>query len=247
MNDKILAIKNNDGLCYKCLNIYDESKINIIEIEELGYGSGFDGFSSKLQLCDTCKSKTNSQWWKLKVLKNKENNFTYEYYEFEKEILEYIEELPLQSQELFYNENGYGSTANYKMDSQDWIDYELNLLSHEKCKEYGLYSLQERQAYYDRFPTCGEVFLKIYSDNSSGCYCKYGASGNKDGSCNENISIECYQCSHYIPKQGSMKIINEMDEFVKHETQRLKEMLNYATKNLKLIEKDPKKYRQKFE
>lgn len=132
------------------------------------------------------------------------------------------------------------------MDSQDWIDYELGELPHDKCKEYCLYSPQEIKAYNDRFPTCANVFLKTYSDGSGGCRCSLGAHGNKDGSCGVNISSECYQCAWYTPRVDKMNEVNEIDEFVKSETSRLEDMLEYATTRLEVLNQGYEQYMEKF-
>ena len=89
-------------------------------------------------------------------------------------------ELPLESQELVYNSFIEGTS--YHMKPQDWIDYRLGVLPHDKCKEYGLYSPDEKKAYYNRFPMCQYPVQIVYDDSTKGCRCPFGAFGKlKDG------------------------------------------------------------------
>jgi len=209
-----------------------------IEIGQLGYGGGFDGWKTKIQLCQDCYNKTSSKWWELNIIRDE----CCEEYEYENEIFDYINSLPLGGQELVYNRFASGFHFNNQMEPQDWIDYKLNILPHEKCKKYSRYSPQERQAYRDRFPTCNYVYKRVYEDNSSGCWCHRNAHGNADGTCGGNISSQCYLCTDYEPKRGAMEVVYVLDGFVKRETQRLEEMINYATLKLELLKSDPKAY-----
>lgn len=236
-NRNIIAINDPVHICMKCLNKFEDSKMHVMHINALGYGGYFDGFSTKIQLCENCLKETNGDWWKFEKI---EDGYCEEY-KYEKEIIDFVNTFPIEGQELFFNKFSHGSCC-HNIESQDWIDYELGILSHEKCKEYGMYSIQEKQAYKDRFPTCGNVFKKNYKDGVSACYCKYGASGNSDGSCWENISEECYLCNHYVPRKDSIKTINVFDEFIAREKERLNAMLIYATKNLEMINLDPENY-----
>lgn len=244
-----LAVVNPDVTCFKCLKGFD--KVKHIMIHALGWGSGFDNFSTQINLCHDCYETTDPKWWELKVCGNFDENGNYdehgEWYEFEGEIFKYVNSLPIAGQELFYSRYSYGACAHH-MEPQDWIDYNLDILPHEKCKEYGRYSPQERTAYRDRFPTCGKVFRKTYSDGSSCCKCNFGAHGTTDGECDKyNISKECYMCKQYIPRLEAIKVVNEVDEFIKNETERLEEMLKYATDRLEAIKKSPKEYFDKYD
>lgn len=231
-----IAIKNIGHTCCNCLK---EIKVNHIHIGALGWGSNFDNFSTQLDLCDECLAKTNPEWWKLKVCGNFDECGNYdmdgEWYEYEHEIFDYVNKMPLAGQELFYNYYANGECAYYNMDSQDWIDYELGILPHEKCKEYGMYSPQEIKAYNDRFPNCNNVEIKIYKDGSRGSKCFFGAFGDKEGNCDSNISDHCYMCSHYKERTGKIKVVDELEEYYKRETERLNDMIVYATKRLEMI------------
>lgn len=232
MDIKNTAIVNPDITCCSCLKEYD--RINEIHINALGYGSAFDGCSTRLNLCDECYKQTNPEWWKLRLIDDEWEG----HYEYENEILDYVGTLPLAGQELFKNRYD----AEYYMEPQDWIDYELEILPHEKCKSYGRYSIDEIKAYQNRFPTCDKVYKKVYKDGSAGCWCPRKAHGNADGSCSANTSTECYMCTKYSVRKGVMNEINELDDFIKHEKRRLNEMLEYATKNIKLLNENPMEY-----
>lgn len=238
MNSKGIVALTDHSVCMKCLS---KKATHTYTIYGRGYGSIFDGTNTKLQLCDDCHKDEYETWFN--------EDCTYsdycEDYTYEDNIRELISSLPLEAQELFDNTFASGWTAR-TMDSQDWIDYELGELPHDKCKEYCLYSPQEIKAYNDRFPTCANVFLKTYSDGSGGCRCSLGAYGNKDGSCGVNISSECYQCAWYTPRVDKMKKINEVDEFIKSETTRLKDMLEYATTRLEVLNQGYEQYIEKF-
>ncbi|MDD4530918.1 MAG: hypothetical protein PHO80_05220 [Candidatus Gracilibacteria bacterium] len=120
------SINNPEHTCFNCLK---ETKVNLhtIEIAQTGYGSKFDGLTTKIQLCNKCYKLTNPEWWKLeqipiKELNKLENDF-YEY-KYENEIFEFIKHLPIAGQELFLNHFASGAGADY-MEAQDWINGEL--------------------------------------------------------------------------------------------------------------------------
>jgi len=129
------AIENPECTCLNCLK---ETKLHTIEINQMGYDSKFDGLSTKIQLCDECYKLTNPDWWKLEIVSNKELGDDFSKYKYENEIFEFINQMPIAGQELFFNYFASGASANYNIESQDWIDYELGVLSDDKCKEYGL-------------------------------------------------------------------------------------------------------------
>ena len=229
MNSKNITPLNQD-MCMCCLK---EKATHKYHITGRGYGSQFDMESTHWQCCDKCH-KDEYDLWSNEVCRIDEDEY-YETYQHEEDILDFIHNLPIESQELFFN-----TFSDYNnMDAQDWIDYELNELAHEKCKDYSLYSPQEKTAYKERFPNCDKVYKKVWSDGSSGCYCLKGASGNADGTCDEdNVSHHCYMCTLYNPRKGNMKIINEIDEYYENEKSRLENMLKYATERLKELEND---------
>lgn len=132
------AIQNSENVCFNCLK---ETIVHKINIPALGWGSQFDNFSTRIQLCDDCYSVTNPDWWKLNVIKGK-TDLEGEHYEYEDEILKFVEQMPLAGQELFWNRYATGAFVSYYMEAQDWIDYQLGILPHEKCKEYDLYLLR---------------------------------------------------------------------------------------------------------
>lgn len=260
MNSKgIVAIKDTTNLCYKCLQKKD--KVREIHIGSSGYGSCFDNMSTSLQLCDECyeESTKDKPIWNMEYVYGQMHFGQYtkksdypkeqivdeyidERYVYDDEMSEYLHNLPLESRELVYNRNSYGACADYNMKSQDWIDFELDELSHKKCKQYGLYSPQERAAYNERFPNCACVVINKYKDGSQGSSCPYRAHGDKDGNVGLNISSECYMCTHYKPREGDIKVIDKVAEYYKNEKDRLIHMLQYASTRLRELENDVEKY-----
>lgn len=227
---KIKAIHNTDCLCYKCLQKKD--KVRNISIGSSGYGSYFDNMSTSLQLCEECyaESTKDKPIWDMKTVYG-EMHFSFgeskndEYYkgrivsepidqryEYDDEMDKYLCNLPLESRELVFNRNAYGACSGDPMDAQDWIDYQLGIISHGKCKEYGMYSPDEIAAYEDRFPICQYPAEIIYNDGSKGCWCLFGAHGKlNDGvvSVGGNISSKCYKCKYY--KQRITPVISVKD------------------------------------
>ena len=232
MNSKgIVAIKD-ETICMKCLK---KKAAHTYYISYRGYGSSFDDMETKFQCCDDCDKPEYDEWFNEKEVMND----YVETYQHEDKILDLIHSLPLESQELF--ENRFENRG-YKMDSQDWIDYELNELPHEKCKEYRMYSPQERAAYKERFPNCECVKINKYKDGSQGSSCPYGAHGDKDGNIGLNIWNECYMCTHYKPREGDIEIIDKVDEYYKNEKDRFIHMIQYAGSRLGELEKSVEKY-----
>lgn len=232
MNKNNVAIKNPDITCCNCLK---ETKVYKIQIGGMGYGSGFDSWSTQINLCDDCINQTNPDWWKLNTkVAFSHGDYNFDCYEYEDKIFEYVNKMPLTGQELFWNR--YKNGDHYPMKPQEWIDYELGILPHEKCKEYGMYSPQEREAYKDRFPKCKHVKLKVYKDNSSHTMCYKSAFGEKDGSCHEhNISSECYMCDSFKERSEDIQTVYVDKEELEREKQRLKDMIKYATERLNKI------------
>jgi hypothetical protein len=229
MDNKIKPIRNSKNLCWKCLK--HKTHINVIEFGNLGYGSSFDGWGSRIQLCDHCYQESNPKIWDTKIFD--ERNIYGGHYKYEDKMWGYINNLPIQSRELCENKYCFGWNADHIMNAQDWIDYQLDILPHEKCKKYHLYSPDEIKAYNNRFPTCNKVYKEIFPDGSSGCRCSCGAHGNSDGSCGLNISDECYMCIDYeIKADKEMKSIDISEEDMNNEIQHLQNMLKYATEHL---------------
>lgn len=222
MNSKhILPIKNKNCTCMNCLKEFNENELHIIKINELGYGSAFDGLNTQIILCNNCFEKSNQNYsdiWTLNVKKQWASECTYykdvkkdfiinEEYEHESEILIYINSLPIQSQELIWNTFATGYLADYKMKPQDWIDYELNELPFEKCQEYALISPEEIKAYNEKFSTCEWVVNVEYSDGSNMSTCPYHAYGDKDQIPIKRYCPECYICENYKKRENEIKTI----------------------------------------
>lgn len=227
---KHIAIENPDNICFSCLREFSDNQLNILEIPALGYGSQFDCWSTKIQLCHECLKKTNLKWWELEIEKFAEYDWC-EKYKYEYEIFNYIDTLPVEGQELFYNRYSNGDC--YYMKPQDWIDYRLNVLPHDKCKKYGLYSPEERQAYQERFPICKYVQLIKYKDGSSGCRCVRGAFGNKDGTAKgHQTQSECYNCTYFEVRKGEIMTVDVKEEEIK----RLKRQIRILAVKLRELE-----------
>ena len=205
--DNNKAIQNPENVCFNCLKA---TTVNKIRIPAMGWGSIFDNFSTRINLCNDCMKLTNADWWKLNIIKG-ETDWDGEYYEYEDEILKFVKQMPLAGQELFWNRYATGAFVSYYMEAQDWIDYKLNILPHEKCKEYGLYSPQEKQAYKERFPICQHVFNIVYNDTSIGCWCPFGAYGEFEQKTGRNICDECYECKYFEKRRTPIKYISEKD------------------------------------
>jgi len=202
------TIQNPENVCFNCLQEKEETELNKIHIPTMGYGSSFDNFSTCLNLCPDCIKLTNPEWWKLEKINNEEEYGSY--YKYEKEIFEFVNQMPIEGQELFYARYSYGACADY-MSGQDWIDYELGILPHEKCKEYSCYSPQEINAYHERFSICQHPVNRIFNNESKGCYCPFGASGKYEQECDVNNSNECYKCQYFTERTTPIREILNKD------------------------------------
>lgn len=203
--ERVLAIRDQPGLCWNCLKVDDDTRK--IEIPALGYGSGFDEISTEIHLCSECYKKTKKLWG-LKIINEEPWGGEYE---FEKEIFAFFNQLPPEGQQFVENEFEDGSCSHW-MEPQDWMDYFINkCLPHDKAKEYGLWSLEEKAFYKERFPKCGNVANRVFYDGSVGSWCPFGASGDKDASADRNISGECYQCEHFKERTEPIRDIRDED------------------------------------
>ena len=219
LNPHHIAIENPESTCFNCLQ--NHQQLHTIHILALNHGSKFTNFSSKLYLCPICYNLTNPIWWNLEIVK------TYTEYEqmqlnykYESEILDFINKMPLSGQELFYARFGKGINCG-SMQGQDWIDYGLDKLSHEKCKEYGYFSPEERKAYYERFHVCDKVKIVVYEDdennkenNHKESRCPFGVFGNEDGTSEgHKPHHQCYGCKMFEVRDSGkeIEIMNKED------------------------------------
>ncbi len=143
MNSRNIVAIKNENTCMCCLK--EKTDLTTIIIPEMGYGSAFDGESTKLHLCRSCYQHSNPKIWSLEIITeaDEDGDILSEEYIHEKEIIDYIENLPIQSKELIWNRYNEGFNADHKMKPQDWIDYYLNELTYEKCKEYGIVRMKK--------------------------------------------------------------------------------------------------------
>jgi hypothetical protein len=214
MCNKIKAITDYKGLCFKCLS--KDKPVDTFRIYGRGYGSGFDNSNTELQLCKECQPQGIKDW-----------------FDEEPDIIDgYCEDYK-------YEDNIFENTCsqdNYTMESQDYIDMKLGILPDEKYKEYGMYSPSEKKAYEDRFPNCKHVEIKVYGDGSKGSKCFMGAFGDGSGKCGLNMYDDCYLCDKYEERTVEIKVVDTVKEYYENETIRLKNMIAYATKRLEMIE-----------
>ena len=242
MNSKGITALTDTTVCMQCLK---NKATHTYSIYGRGYGSDYDNFNSKFQLCDDC-AKDEYKTWADEESHWEGEMFCGEVYKYEGNISALLKSFPLEAKELFYNRFATGANAD-TMKPQDWIDFELNELPYKKCKKYGLISPQERVAYIERFPNCSCVVINKYKDDSQGSSCPYMAHGDKNGNAGLNISCECYMCSHYKPREGDIKIIDEVAEYYKDEKDRLIHMLQYASTRLRELEDNVKEYMNKHD
>jgi len=216
-NPHHIAIENPENICFNCLQSFPQ--VHEIIIPAINHNSIFTNFSSRLYFCDKCLSLTNPEWWKLEIIKSySEDNMMQLNYKYEKEILEFINQMPLAGQELFYARFGSGVRSDL-IRGQDWIDYALDKLPHEKCKEYGYYSPQERKAYKERFHICDKIKIVIYEDKDKDLRCPFGAYGNINGTYEgDHMHHQCYECKMFEIRDREVEIMN-IEDFEIYELQ----------------------------
>lgn len=221
MKEKIIPFAG--PVCYHCLA--DDKKLISIEIDEVGWYSGFDGFETKIFLCEDCLNKLNPSWYPLEII-NDPNDMGCDYKD-EDELFKFISSCDIRVKELFYNRFDNGSDA-HKMDPQHWIDFELGILPHDICKQYGLISCDERSAYEEKYSKCAHVF-NVQMGKSCTSSCPFNASGKENGELNEQASTKCYGCEYF----------KEKPEGFTYKKVRFEEKHDYAT--LKKIMLDPER------
>lgn len=202
MNKKVTPIRDYEKICFKCLK--EKPKLEKYSLYRSNYGSSFVHNYTYLQICNKCKPKDIEKWF------NEKPEMIDEYcakYKYEQNIIDFVNTLPIEGQELFWNRCAHGACAD-NMDSQDWIDMQLGILPDEKYEEYGMYSPRQIEAYEERFPTCEYPINVVYSDGSKSCWCPFGAGGEYGQKVSPNISDECYGCEHYKKRETPIK---EMD------------------------------------
>ena len=217
MNSKGIVALEDTSVCMKCLK---NKATHTYRIYGRGYGSAFDMSDTKFQCCDECDKPEYEEWFnETEVMDDYD-----ETYQHEEKILDLINSLPLESQELFKNRF---DNDGWHMESQDWIDYQLDELPHEKCKEYGYYSPKDIEAYKTKFTTCEYVANVTWNDGSKGSWCPFGASGDYGQKVDKclNLSDECTDCTYYKLRENSIKEIKgeDLDEWENYMVVKLKE------------------------
>lgn len=142
---KIMPIQNKEQLCHNCLK--EKETIIIFEIRNRSYGSEyFDNVKIKLQLCKDCIKKLKGKKYLEKIFNEKPHyaaDDTLEYieiYDYEKDIISLLDNLPVQSKEIILN-NYHASDI--VLESQDYIDIVLNIAKPEIYKKYGIITEEE--------------------------------------------------------------------------------------------------------
>lgn len=203
--ERVLAITDTQGLCWNCLHKFNE--VHIIKIDEMGYGSGFDGMGTEIHLCDKCYNHSiiDNPIWSMEVIAC-EFDDSFCQYKYEDEMFTYFNQMPLAGQQFVLNEFTYGWDSGIILEAQDWLDYHQNLLSHSKCKEYNLWSIEEINTYVDRFTTCQMPYNIIYEDGSRCCKCDYGSFGEWGQLTGLNVG-RCYECNFYKKRTSYIETV----------------------------------------
>ena len=221
-SNKHLAIQYPENTCFNCLQ---EKQVRKIHIPTLGHGSKFTNFSTRINLCKQCEQLTNPEWWKLQIVEDNIQDKDCWYslrYKYEKEILDFVNSIPIEGKELFYARYGNGANADL-MSGQDWIDYVLDILPHEKCKLYGCFSPDEIKSYDERFPICDKVKKVIY-ENKNYIVLKFRCPFGVDDT---QTYSQCYECKLFVERNGEIEIIDKEDfEFYELHTKLRLKILN---------------------
>lgn len=151
MNSKGIVALKDTKLCMKCLK---NKATHTYTIFGRGYGSLFDMSNTKFQCCDECNKPEYEEWFNETEVMVEGYGETYQH---EEKVKDLIKSLPLESKELFFNRFENGFWKQFDMEPQDWIDFELDELPYELCKEYGHYSPKDIEAYNTKFTTCEYV------------------------------------------------------------------------------------------
>ena len=195
------AIKDPESICFNCLE--KKSNIKDFYIYRNDFGSTFDNFHIKIQICNDCKPNDFEKW----IDEEPEIEDYCAIYQYEDNIWEFIDQMPVEGQELALNRFASGAMS-LIMEPQDWIDYELDILSHEKCKEYGFISPQEKKTYKERFPVCKHVVNVIYDDNSKASRCPFGTFGEYGQKASiRRASIKCYNCDYFEIRDKPIELV----------------------------------------
>lgn len=160
----------------------------------------------------------------LDVIYDRDIDETFFKYEHEREMYDYINNLPIEGQELVYNRLAEG-----KYDPQEWIDYYLGELSYELCKKNHWVFNGEFESYQEHYGRCGHVKNLVWGDGSKGsqCFIHPIVNGKYGGIC-KDIGTGCYNCEYFIERRGNVEDIELKDyssSIKKLESLREKEVL----------------------
>lgn len=205
-SNKIQPITNKK-VCMKCLK--EKVSVKHYHLYERGFGSDFDGLSSMIQICNECKPESLEKWLNEKPSFPFGDNIT-EDYQYEDKIQDFIDKLPLEGQELFWNHYAKGFSANTK-DRVDFLAIESATASDEIYKKYNMFTPNEMKMSKERYPTCANVIDVKYSDNSRGNRCiLHNILGNINSKSNY-YNTKCNTCKDYKKlKEGEERFIITM-------------------------------------
>ena len=131
--EHIAITENRDSTCIKCLT--DQNTTTRLSIVGMGYGSCFDNDDTDIVLCDQCYNQSKKEIWSnIEVIAFSDCGHDFYKLKYEDEIIQYIDKCPLAGQELVWN-----NRSGWMVDSQTWIDEELDRQTERK-----LYELQSQ-------------------------------------------------------------------------------------------------------
>lgn len=190
IDNNIVPIKNNKRLCHKCLEMH--KNIKHFFIRDRLFGSEFDMEIIEIQLCNSCIKSLGGKNF-LKSVFNEKPIFEDKYiakYKNENKLIDLLNDFPIQSREIIFNKNKIGIFP--VINSQDYIDMQLNKAPHETYEKYGFISPYDNE----KFLSCEHNELISHSS-----FCKYGACGDKFRLIFTKGNGTCATCEYYKRKE----------------------------------------------
>ncbi len=198
-----MELINSGHICMKCLK--EKLDVKQYTLYERGYGSMFDGISSKLQLCDECKPENLEEWLDETPTFPYQDGMTEEYTR-EKNLYDFIESCPPAGKELFWNHYADGWNVD-KFERSDALLIEAKIASDDVYRKYNMYTPSEIKASKERFPTCKHVFGVKYDDGSIGYRCScFDVRCNVEN--NYRYNTKCNNCPNYQQLVGERAIVS---------------------------------------
>ena len=116
-----------DGICHVCQSKPATHTYTFPQAR--GFGSAFDSTAITFCCCEQC-NKTKYKLWFEEMPTVVDN---YETYKHETALYQFLENLPVNSQEKIFN-----TGSDCAIDAQDWIDMHLGEMTPEQREKYGL-------------------------------------------------------------------------------------------------------------